>query len=207
MLHPTSWVLASIAVLASGIFRISAEGYWLIAGIGLIVAGFATHQTYALYHQDHSKNKQGNKHLQIRQSMPGDQQKVWQVIADVSNYHLVAPNIDDVKVISGEGWGMVRQCFHGNESWTETCTYWEPEKGYAFEVDTTPQDYPYPFQYLKGKWTLENTPSKHVEVVLDFEFRYKKAIHHIIVHPFLRSWFTKVCKQLLTNWQEQIKKR
>ena len=113
------------------------------------------------------------KKLVFRRTVVAKKTKVWEIISDVANYHQVAPNIDDVKIISGKGEGMVRQCTHGNGSWKETCSIWEKEKRFAFEVDTTAPDYPFPFKSLQGMWKINQIGPLETEIIMEFQFAYK----------------------------------
>jgi ribosome-associated toxin RatA of RatAB toxin-antitoxin module len=150
------------------------------------------------------ENKKGQKSFKFKRKVKGTKQKVWEVISDVANYHEVAPNIDDSKVISGEKKGMVRTCSHGKDSWSETCTLWEEERQYSFVVDTHAPDYPYPLKTLKGTWIVDEISNNENEITMIFEFEYKKPIQNILVHPLMKYKFTKVCKELLDNWQKMI---
>lgn len=153
-----------------------------------------------------STNEEGIKELHFKRNVAAPKAETWKVISDVSNYHKVAPNIDHVKIISGEGTGMVRSCSHGKESWTETCSLWEEEKKYSFEVNTSAPDYPYPLKYLKGTWEVEEIDLKHTEIKMIFEFGYKQKIQDIVIHPLLRENFKKISKELMDNWQTMLEK-
>ncbi len=126
------------------------------------------------------------------------------MISDVGNYHTVAPNIDNSQIISGEKNGMVRSCSHGKDSWTETCTLWEDESQYSFKVNTEAEDYPYPLKFLKGTWIVNEVSNNETEIIMVFEFEYKKAIQNVLIHPLMKFQFTKVCKEVLDNWQAKI---
>ena len=128
----------------------------------------------------------------------------WKVISDVANYHSVAPNVDDVKIISGERTGMVRSCSHGKDNWTETCTLWEEGEQYSFEVNTTAPDYPYPLKYLKGTWKIQELAPGQTRIIMIFDFTYKRKIHYVILHPFMKGKFNKICDELLNNWQGML---
>ena len=121
------WVIGSVILLIFQPFDISMTGNGVMAAIAIIVLFIAISQTNALAQTDNFGNK-GIKQLSFERTMKGTKASVWKVISDVANYHEVAPNVDDVKIISGEGIGMVRSCSHGKDSWTETCSIWEEEK-------------------------------------------------------------------------------
>ena len=197
------WVIGSVILLIFQPFNISMTGNGVIAAIALIVLFMAISQTNALAQTDSIANK-GTKQLRFERTMKATKASVWKVISDVANYHEVAPNVDDVKIISGEGKGMVRSCSHGKDSWTETCSLWEDEKEYAFEVNTNAPDYPNPFKYLKGNWKLEEFNNSQTRVIMLFEFKYNRKIQNWLLHPILKGKFRKTAELLLDNWQRLI---
>ncbi|PHR42612.1 MAG: hypothetical protein COA32_17245 [Fluviicola sp.] len=134
--------------------------------------------------------------MSFRRKVKANKPDVWKVISDVENYHEVAGNIDEVKIVSGEKEGMVRACSHGKDSWTEKCSLWEEEKEYSFEVDTSAPDYPYPFKVLRGNWQVKELADNKTEIIMNFEFEYTKSIHNLLLHPLMKHKFIKICKDL-----------
>ncbi|MTI38537.1 type II toxin-antitoxin system RatA family toxin [Fulvivirga lutimaris] len=199
------WVLVSMFILIFQPFEISVIGNSIIAVIALIVLYMAINQTKALAQTDNIYDKR-IKQMSFERIMKAPKSNVWKVISNVANYHEVAPNIDDITIISGKGEGMVRSCSHGKDRWTETCSLWDEEKEYSFEVNTAAPDYPYPFKYLKGNWKVEGIDGSHTKVIMLFELRYGQKLHNWILHPFLVRKFSKVAEQLLNNWQSKIEK-
>jgi ribosome-associated toxin RatA of RatAB toxin-antitoxin module len=198
------WVIGSVILLIFKPFDISTTGNGIIAVIALIVLLMGINQSNALAQIDHKK--QGTKQLSFNRTVKANQEKTWKVISDVANYHKVAPNIDDVKIISGEGKGMVRSCSHGKNSWKETCTAWVDKKAYSFEVDTFVPDYPFPFKSLKGTWEIEDLGNHSTIIKMNFEFQYKRKFQNWLLHPLLKNKFSKVAEELLDNWQSIIEK-
>ncbi|NAY92176.1 hypothetical protein GTQ34_09615 [Muricauda sp. JGD-17] len=197
------WVLASAVLLIFNPFNVTVEGNLIIALVAIVVLLIGIGQAKGLAQID-NKNKKALKVFQFSRIVNGTKAKAWEVISDVGNYHKVAPNIDGSEIISGEKKGMVRTCSHGKDSWRETCTLWEDEKQYSFVVDTSPADYPFPLKSLQGNWRVDEISDKETEITMTFEFEYKKGIQNILVHPLMKYKFTKVCKELLDNWQEMI---
>ncbi|MBD3630036.1 SRPBCC family protein [Cyclobacterium sp.] len=197
------WVIGSVILIVWNPFGISTVGNIIIVAVAIVVLTCGLGQAKGLARIDEGKES-GKKVFQFKRKVKGAKSKVWDVISDVANYHVVAPNIDDSKIISGGKRGLVRVCSHGNDNWTETCTLWEEERQYSFMVDTKAPDYPYPFKSLKGTWTVDEISSNESMITMVFEFEYKKAIQNILVHPFMKYKFTKVCKELLDNWQKLI---
>ncbi len=200
------WVVGSIVLLIFNPFHISAEGNIIIAIVALIVLILGLGQAKGLARADEEKQV-GLKIFKFKRKVKGTKSKVWEVISDVANYHEVAPNIDGSKIISGEKKGMIRSCSHGKDSWTEKCTLWEDEKQYSFAVDTKAPDYPYPLESLKGSWIVDEISRNECEITMVFEFEYQKKIQNVLVHPFMKYKFTKVCKELLDNWQNMIEQK
>lgn len=199
------WVIGSIVLLLFNPFNISTEGNIIIGIVALAVLVLALGQAKSLARANEEVGK-GKKVLRFKRKVKGSKSKVWDVISDVANYHEVAPNIDGSTVISGEKMGMVRSCSHGKDSWSETCTLWEEEKQYSFVIDTQAPDYPYPLKALKGTWIIDEISNNENEITMVFEFEFKKPIQNILVYPLMKYKFTKVCKELLDNWQNMIEK-
>jgi len=199
------WVLGSIILLIIQPFEISKDGNSIIGVVALVVLFMAINQAKALAQMDSILTK-GIKRLSFERTMKATKSSVWKVISNVANYHEVAPNVDEVIIISGNGEGMVRSCSHGKDSWTETCSLWEEEKEYAFEVNTTAPGYPYPFKYLKGNWKVEEIDNAQTKVIMLFEFEYSKKFHNWLLHPILKGKFSKTAEKILDNWQNDIEK-
>lgn len=198
------WVIGSIAIIALGLFGISTTGHFAIASLAVIVSGFAIHQSYALMHTHSTGNTAARKAFRFIRSVNSERATVWKVISDLNNYHNIAPNIDETRVVSGEGEGMVRTCSHGGNSWSETCTVWEPGQKYSFLIDTAAPDYPYPLKFLQGTWGAHPSGNGKTNIEMLFEFEYKHPLQALLIHPFMGSWFSGVCEELLDNWEKEI---
>ena len=199
------WVLGSTILVIFRLFGISNTGNIIIILVAFVVLLMGINQSKALAQIDTGPQK-GMKQFRFDRIVNATKSEVWRVISDVANYHRVAPNIDDVKIISGEGKGMVRRCSHGKDSWTETCSLWEEEKVYSFEINTSAPDYPYPFTSLKGTWQVEEIDHDNTRIVMLFDFQYKRRFQNWLLHPLLKSKFTKIVEELLDNWQDELEK-
>lgn len=198
------WVIGSIILLIFKPFSISNIGNSTITVIALAVLFMAINQSKALA-QTKQSGKKGDKLLVFKRTVKAPKSKVWKVISDVENYHQVAPNIDQVQIISGKEEGMVRSCSHGKNSWTETCSIWKEEETFSFIVNTSAPDYPYPLSFLQGTWNITELDSLHTEIEMIFEFTYKNKMLNLM-HPIMKMKFKKVSNELLDNWQEKIEK-
>lgn len=194
------FTMASVYVLIFRPFAISDTGYLLIGLFLIPILFFIIYQSLGLSRID-TKEGTNIKLMSFKRSVKADKSKVWEVISDVGNYHKVAPNIDDSEIVSGEKIGMVRSCSHGKDSWTEICSLWDEEKEYSFEVNTSALDYPYPLKMLRGNWQVHQINKAETEIIMNFEFEYKKLFQNILIHPIMKYQFTKVCETLLDNWQ------
>ena len=197
------WVMGSVLIVAVDLFHFSSIGQQAIATIGVAVLIFAVGQSYGMQGFD-QPNEKGLKRLLFSRTVHANKETTWKTISDVGNYHRFAPNIDRVHVVSGEGEGMIRACSHKSNSWTEVATLWEEGSQYSFTVDTDAPDYPFPLSYLKGTWKVEEVKKNQTQIMMVFEFRYKRAYQNLVLHPFLKGKFEKICKELLDNWQREI---
>lgn len=194
------WVAASAYIILARPLPISEIGYGLIAVIAVLVLLFSVFQTLGLAKLD---NKEGanSKQLHFSRKVPTSKAIAWSLISDLGGYAAVASNIDQVKIISGSGEGMQRVCSHGEESWTETCTLWEEEKAYSFTVDTAAPDYPYPFRSLKGTWEIRSANDQETEIVMTFAFEFNRWIQNVLIYPFMKNQFKKICEEILDRWE------
>ena len=197
------WVAASIFWLVFNPFHTPQNANLLVAAVAIVVLLMALNQSAALAKTDAIEGE-STKQLKSVRRVAATKSESWKVISDVGNYHKVAPNIDEVKIISGEGKGMVRSCSHGKDSWTESCSLWKEEEVYSFTVNTSAQDYPYPLKFLKGTWQVEEESPEKTNILLIFEFTYRYKILNILVHPFLRAKFNKITEELLDNLQQKL---
>lgn len=200
-----SWVICSGYMIIINPFDISLNGNYIITIVAFIVLLIALNQLYSLLQVD-SASEDGIKKLYFNRTVMATKAEAWRVVSDVSNYHKVAPNIDNVKIISGKDQGMVRSCSHGKVSWTETCSLWEEEKKYSFIVNTSATDYPYPLKYLHGTWEVKEVDSAHTAIIMTFKFAYKRKIQNIVIHPLMRENFKKISEELIDNWQTMLEK-
>jgi len=143
-------------------------------------------------------------HIGFQRRVAAPAEAAWLVVSDVGNYHRVAPNINQARVVSGSGAGMVRQCSNSDGAWTELCTTWRDGHSYSFEVDTEAKDYPYPFSKLVGTWSVIPVSGRECEIVMDFAFEFRSADVERDVYPVMKEQFSSVCESLLDNWQNEI---
>jgi len=39
---------------------------------------------------------------------------------------------------------------------------------------------------------------------MQFDFQYKQRVHNWLLHPVLKSKFSKIAEELLDNWQKKL---
>jgi ribosome-associated toxin RatA of RatAB toxin-antitoxin module len=200
------WVIGSIWLLIFHPFDFSRGGNYTIGVVAVVVLLMAFNQSSALAQVDNVK-KSGLKQIIVKRQINSSRDSVWKVMADVGNFHKVAPNLVDVKIVSGSEKGLVRNCSHNDkQSWTETCTAWEPGREYSFEVNTSAPDYPYPLKYLKGTFIVEELTSTTSKITMVYDFVYTRKIYNVILYPLMKPKFNKTLKEILDNWQNMIEK-
>lgn len=197
------WVLASIPLIIVNPFEITQIGNILVGVVAVIVFTAAFMQSIGLSKVD--KNPEtGFKELEFERTVAAENHTVWKVISDVANYHHVAPNIDDVKILSGSGKGMVRQCSQGKGSWTEKCISWQDGDHFSFQVNTDEPNYPFPLSFLQGTWKVIPNGGNHTKIKMRFELQYNKKILNIILHPLMAPKFGDIVEELLDNWEKKL---
>jgi len=197
------WVIGSATLLLFDPFTISLAGNIIIGSVAFIVLVFAIGQSNGLSVID-SLPETGSKEFRFEREVRAGASAVWELISDVSHYHHVAPNIDDVEILTGSGEGMVRKCRQGKNSWTEKCINWIEGKEFSFLVNTSEPDYPFPLSFLQGTWKVEALDKKHSKILMVFEFKYKKRMHNLLLHAFMAPQFKNIAEELLDNWEDKL---
>ncbi len=200
------WVIGSAILLVINPFEISKTGNSTIAIVAFIVLFMGINQSKAIAQID-TKNQKWFKQIVVKREVAAPKDSVWKVMSDVGNFHKVAPNLVDVKILSGNSEGLVRTCSHNDkESWTETCTSWKPGEEYSFEVNTSAPDYPYPLKYLKGTFKATMLTDSTTEITMIYDFALKRKIQNIFLYPIMKPQFSKTLKGIMDNWQNLIEK-
>ncbi len=142
--------------------------------------------------------------LSAHRTVYASPQVVWQVISDIEHYADYAPNLSKA-IKTSEGNHPTRRCYDNKgQGWNETCVLWREGEVYAFEVDTTPADYPYPFTKLKGTWGL-NTVENGTEIYMYFDYALNKSgVLGWLMNRMMHRSFTPIVEELLDNWEAEI---
>ncbi len=199
-----AWVFSSFILLYFIRHRLTLFGRRVITGVASIVLTLGLIQAYGLWSVD-SKGQDGFKRLHYERNVQASKQATWQLISDVANYHLIAPNIDHVEILSGHGLGMVRECNSGSEEWIETCTRLDEGEAYTFRVNTEADNYPYPLKALTGTWKVKELGEDDSQIIMIFDLVYERAIYNLLLHPFFRKKFDTICQELLDNWERKLR--
>lgn len=144
--------------------------------------------------------------FQIERLVQAPPEAVWPIISDVEGYADIAPNLSRAEIITGEGADMQRRCWDTQGgTWREQCVLWEEGRQYSMQVDTS--DYPYPFSKMQGTWGLE----PHADgtcITMRFEYQPKYGpIGLLLDWLYIKPTFSRICEQLMDNWQRKIEQQ
>lgn len=204
------WVAGSAALLFVYPESLTPLGYWAVAVTALLAADFVLLQGFGLWQLYQGRaaialRREGRDlHIHAARLVDAAPEVVWRVMADQEGYADVADNIGKVEVLEGSGLGMIRQCCDtAGRSWRERCTFWEDGRAFTFVVDTEAADYPYPLEYLQGRWSM--TPvGDLVSVEMDFIVRPRSGLMNGLVFRMLLGVLLPVCDRLLANWAARM---
>ncbi|MFY0595345.1 MAG: SRPBCC family protein [Cognatishimia sp.] len=142
-----------------------------------------------------------------RRKVKAPQNVVWQIINDHPAYADVADNISKVEVIEGDAIGMQRRCYgpHG-ENWTETCDLYEEGRLYGFTVHTEADSYPYPFETVQGRWSV-NGEGTDSEFLIEIFVKAKgNAFARAMFNKLAPSKFSGLLERLGDRWADRMEK-
>lgn len=155
------WVVATAAilVLAGGWF--TPPGVRIMLVIAAIVGMFAVAQWLGAARlrpalvTSATRWADGRALFSAERFISGPPSAVWPLITDHDRFARAAENLSGIRVVSGSGLGMERQCYdkHGR-CWSERCVRWEPGESYRFNVNTSAPDYPFPFASMTGNFSV-----------------------------------------------------
>jgi len=145
------------------------------------------------------------KSLSIMRTVNAPLDSVWEVVSDVDGYARYAPNIDTSRIVSGDGVGMVRECSSKEGRWQELCTHWQDREFYQFQIQTQAKDYPFPFKWLQGKWSVEAQADDQTVIRMVFDFEFSNRIAGWFIYPLMKIKYMAICEELLDNWQQALR--
>ncbi|NIA70672.1 hypothetical protein HBA54_18910 [Pelagibius litoralis] len=204
------WVAGSAMLLFALPETLTATGAWAVGLSALLVLDFVLLQAFGLWQLYQGKSEltlrwEGSDlHIHAEGLVDAPAEVVWQVMADQEGYAAVADNIADVKVVEGQGLGMIRRCSDASgQAWSERCTLWEEGRAFTFVVDTDAPDYPYPLDYLQGRWSMMPAGDL-ISVNMDFVVRPRPGLLKALQFRILLAVLLPVCDRLLTNWATRM---
>ena len=204
------WVAGSAALLLGLPGVLTTAGLWVVGLAALLVLDFVLLQSFGLWQLYQGRaaitlRREGRDlHIHAAGLVDAPAEVVWQVMADQEGYAEVADNIGKVEVLEGSGLGMVRRCSDtAGRSWRERCTFWEEGRAFAFVVDTEAPDYPYPLDYLQGRWSMAPV-GDHISVAMDFVVRPRPGLINALLFRMLLGVLLPVCDRLLANWATRM---
>lgn len=132
---------------------------------------------------------------------------VWDVISDHSLFGQIAPNLRQVVVLHGAGEGMSRQCTGSDgTNWTESCTLWQPQRAYAFEVMTS--DPKYPLSKMIGTFTMDEAPSGiRVGMRFDYELKFNPPLLGWLMNKLASRSSAALTEAIFDGWEQAIAER
>lgn len=143
--------------------------------------------------------------IEASRSVAAPPEVVWDVVVDPDVYERVAPNLDEVTVVTGAGPGMVRRCVDtGGNEWTETCTDWEDGRSFSVAVDVETSDFHRRlFSRFEGTWTCEDRADDVlVTIALDCETRYGPL--GWVVAKGLERKGASLVEAIFDGWENEI---
>ena len=204
------WVVGAAFLMIAYPAALTGLGFWLVGATAILALDFALLQSFGLWqlYQGRAKltleNREGTFHLRAEATVDAPLDVAWRVMADQAGYAEVADNIAEVKVVEGQGLGMIRQCRDtAGRSWRERCTEWEEGRAFAFEVDTAAPDYPYPIELLQGRWSMAPAGDL-VTQRMDFVIRPRAGWVAALQFRVLLALLLPVCDRLLANWAARM---
>jgi len=142
-----------------------------------------------------------------RRKVQAPQDVVWQIITDHPAYADVADNISKVEVIEGHSKGMRRRCYGPDgESWTETCDLYEEGRIYGFTVHTEADSYPYPFETVRGQWSVCGAGADSEFLIEIFVKAKGNAFARFMFNKLAPSKFSGLLERLGDRWADRMEK-
>ncbi len=207
------WILTSAIFILFYNFLFTSTGVLTIEIVAVFVAIFAIGQYVGArkivppvpkisFHK-----KQGSLIATVIRKTNVPVSRVWDVMTDHPGYADVASNIAKVEILSGDGLGMIRRCYGPKgENWEETCDSFEEGRSFGFTIHTEAANYPYPFEELKGLWSVEPNGSGS-EFSIKLSAKPKgNFIVRALFFPIAKKQFTPVLIDLANAWAMRMER-
>lgn len=142
-----------------------------------------------------------------RRKVKAPQDVVWKIINDHPAYADVADNIAKVEVLEGDSLGMRRRCYGPEgESWMETCDLYEEGRIYGFNVHTEADSYPYPFEKVQGRWSVEELGPESEFRIEIFVKAKGNRFARMMFNKLAPTKFSGLLERLGDRWAERMEK-
>lgn len=146
--------------------------------------------------------------ISLQRSVTAPLPVLWDIITDHTLYAEAAPNLSLVEVVEGDSKGMVRRCVDtdGNE-WTEQCTRWDDQKGFAVAVDVeTSEFHRRLFTRFAGEWCLEERVET-VVITIEFDFEPRYGPFGVLISNFFERKAPGIVEAIFDRWEAEIESR
>jgi ribosome-associated toxin RatA of RatAB toxin-antitoxin module len=201
------WVLGTDLLLLGWPELMNTTGQVSLILIAAFVGLWAVLQALGLRRLRQNDRPGPRSLMSFERIVPVGVDRAWAVISDVDGYHRYAPSLEFSRIDEGEGLNARRSCGDAKGSWSERCTLWEEGHRYVFEVDTGAEDYPYPFEELRGEWSVEPVDEGRTRVRMRFEATMPGGILGELMLAATADAFDAAGEGVLDRWEDAMLER
>lgn len=186
------WVLASVAGLLLLGHHLSSLGLGLVAGVALIVSGFALGQARGLLlaHRVTDDKRVRLRHcLVVGADAPAEQ--LWAHVADLGGISRFVPSLQNSALRGGAYAGVdaVRVCTDtGGHTWAERCVEFDSgARRITLDFLCDEEGFPFPVRAMQGGWIVSDAGDGRSEVTVWWELIPRSRWMGVILLPML-AW-------------------
>ncbi|MEM7280413.1 MAG: CBS domain-containing protein [Pseudomonadota bacterium] len=143
--------------------------------------------------------------IEIEQHIKAHADVVWKVISDLDHWDNVAPNVSKVEMLGTDKPGLARRIYDNKgRTWVEKLTAWEEGRGYTMEVDTSDPEYAFPFDKMRGIFTMQD---RRGTIIINMRFEYSPKygpIGRLLDRFQFIPRFKALFREAMHNWIRQI---
>jgi ribosome-associated toxin RatA of RatAB toxin-antitoxin module len=212
------WVALSVLLLLWAHAEFSVLGVLLILFVAVLVALFGMYQLYGIS-QLYQSGEAGKSRLCVRIKTPLERGRLWESVGDLGAIAEFAPFLKTSKLENydepGSLVGARRTCSDLNgRTWSEVCTDFRPEEGFAVRFESNAPDFPFPMKEMTGGWKLEDLKGG-CEVEVWWEFELRSRILGAILLPLIsfkmerdmlatiQAMVGRASKEAVTTWNSR----
>lgn len=204
-----AWVVATVALVFTD--WVSTTGKVVLGLVALVVAEFAVAQfraraaATAVGPDPADEQSPPLETWATTATIDGPSDIVWATVIDHELYGRIAPNLGSAVAITGDGPGLVRECTDTRgRAWRESCTVWVPGHRYAVEVDTSPDDYPYPVRRMVGEWWVAPVDADTSTVGLRFTYQPTPTIRGRLFAAGMQVAARPIVRRIVAAWRSEV---